>query len=108
MNRTNFAKSSGVVLDVCKNHGVWLDRGELQRVLQFVDRGGLAPARAREQQQLVEERRRLESLKSFPGHAPAGVVIDAQPSAPEDTVSARILTEVFFDAAALLFGRSAR
>jgi Zn-finger nucleic acid-binding protein len=29
MNRVNFAKSSGVVIDVCKSNGVWLDRGEL-------------------------------------------------------------------------------
>src|SRR5690348_8892055 len=37
MNRSNFARSSGVILDVCKEHGVWLDRGELQRVLGFIE-----------------------------------------------------------------------
>jgi Zn-finger nucleic acid-binding protein len=66
MNRKNFAQSSGVVLDVCANHGVWLDRGELERVLGFVSGGGLARARAREQQRLVEEQRRLVALQKSP------------------------------------------
>jgi Zn-finger nucleic acid-binding protein len=66
MNRKNFAQSSGVVLDVCVNHGVWLDRGELERVLGFVAGGGLARARAREQQRLVEEQRRLVALQNSP------------------------------------------
>ena len=64
MNRTNFAHSSGVILDVCKNDGVWLDRGELQRVLGFVDAGGMTVARDRERQKLVEEQRRLSALQS--------------------------------------------
>lgn len=64
MNRKNFAQSSGVVLDVCSRHGVWLDRGELERVLGFVSGGGLARSRARERERLVEERRRLAALQS--------------------------------------------
>jgi Zn-finger nucleic acid-binding protein len=68
MNRVNFARSSGVVMDVCKAHGVWLDRGELQRVVGFVEQGGLSAAREREQ--LVEERRRLDAAKGA-GAAPA-------------------------------------
>lgn len=63
MNRKNFAQSSGVVLDVCGKHGVWLDRGELERVLGFVAGGGLARARAREQERLIDERRRLVALQ---------------------------------------------
>jgi Zn-finger nucleic acid-binding protein len=66
MNRKNFAQSSGVVLDVCATHGIWLDRGELERVLGFVSGGGLARARAREQQRLVEEQRRLVALQKSP------------------------------------------
>lgn len=69
MNRTNFAHSSGVILDVCKTHGVWLDRGELQRVLGFIEGGGLTVARAREKEQLVEEQRRLAALTDQSGRA---------------------------------------
>lgn len=63
LNRVNFAHSSGVVLDVCKTDGVWLDRGELQRVLGFVDAGGLSVARQREREQLVEEQRRIAVMQ---------------------------------------------
>jgi Zn-finger nucleic acid-binding protein len=66
MNRVNFAHSSGVVLDVCKSHGVWLDRGELQRVLGFIDAGGLGRERARELERLADEQRRLMALRGEP------------------------------------------
>jgi Zn-finger nucleic acid-binding protein len=64
MNRVNFAHSSGVVMDVCKKDGVWLDRGELQRVVGFVEHGGLAAARDHEREQLADERRRLDAAKA--------------------------------------------
>lgn len=63
MNRVNFAGSSGVVLDLCKPHGVWLDRGELHRVLGFVERGGLRVAQSRERERLVNERQRLSLVE---------------------------------------------
>ena len=47
MNRVNFARTSGVVVDVCREHGTWFGRGELQRVVEFLGRGGLAQAIAR-------------------------------------------------------------
>lgn len=73
MNRMNFAQSSGVVLDVCKSHGVWLDRGELQRVLGFVEAGGLSVARERQREKLVEEQRRLAALQSGRGSPSGGL-----------------------------------
>jgi len=41
MNRVNFGKRSGVIVDVCKAHGVWFDRGELTEAVEFVAKGGL-------------------------------------------------------------------
>jgi Zn-finger nucleic acid-binding protein len=35
MERGRFAASSGVVVDVCPRHGVWLDEGELGRVAEY-------------------------------------------------------------------------
>lgn len=46
MNRVNFGKTSGIVIDVCKNHGVWFERDELRGVLDFVGDGGLDRMRA--------------------------------------------------------------
>src|ERR1019366_9286012 len=41
MNRVNFGKRSGVIVDVCKEHGVWFDRGEITQAIEFVAKGGL-------------------------------------------------------------------
>ena len=59
MNRVNFGKRSGVVVDSCAKHGTWFDADELRRVVEFVRDGGLDRARAVEKEQLEEERRRL-------------------------------------------------
>jgi len=48
MNRHNFASVSGVVIDTCKC-GVWLDNQELNRIVQFIQSGGLSRARDLEQ-----------------------------------------------------------
>jgi Zn-finger nucleic acid-binding protein len=39
MNRKNFAQRSGVIVDLCPAHGVWFDRGELARIVEFVRSG---------------------------------------------------------------------
>ena len=59
MNRINFARCSGVIVDVCKGHGTWFDRDELSRIVEFIREGGLEASRAREKAQIQEERRRL-------------------------------------------------
>jgi Zn-finger nucleic acid-binding protein len=64
MNRANFARCSGVIVDLCKKHGIWFDRDELSGIIEFIREGGLDAARAKEKAQLDEERRRLEQLKS--------------------------------------------
>jgi len=42
MGRRQFGDRSGIVVDVCAHHGVWFDREELARAVEFVDAGGLA------------------------------------------------------------------
>ena len=59
MNRVNFAKISGTVVDVCKKHGTFLDRGELQAIVQFIHAGGLERARQRQIEDLKEREQRL-------------------------------------------------
>ncbi|MCW8132950.1 MAG: zf-TFIIB domain-containing protein [Planctomycetota bacterium] len=55
MNRRNFAQVSGVIVDSCKGHGVWLDAEELTRIVRFIEAGGMEKARSRE-----HERRQAE------------------------------------------------
>jgi Zn-finger nucleic acid-binding protein len=60
MNRSNFARSSGVVIDICKQHGVWFDAEELPRIIEFIHAGGMDRARQKEKLQLDENRRDLQ------------------------------------------------
>ena len=41
MVRENFRKVSCVFIDKCKEHGVWLDHGELDKIREFVANGGI-------------------------------------------------------------------
>jgi Zn-finger nucleic acid-binding protein len=40
MHRRNYQKSSGVILDVCHEHGTWLDADELEQIAGFILSGG--------------------------------------------------------------------
>jgi Zn-finger nucleic acid-binding protein len=62
MNRVNFGRVSGVIVDICKSHGTWFDAGELTRVVAFAAGGGLDRARAREEAERKEERARSNEL----------------------------------------------
>ena len=63
MNRINFARCSGVIVDICKGHGSWFDRDELTRIVEFIRAGGLDAARMREKAAIEEERRQLHQEK---------------------------------------------
>jgi Zn-finger nucleic acid-binding protein len=64
MNREAFGRISGVVVDVCREHGVWFDPGELAEVLSFIERGGLTRARERERLELEEAARSLRTARA--------------------------------------------
>ncbi len=59
MNRINFARCSGVIVDICKGHGTWFDRDELSRIVAFIRGGGLDASRAKEKANIEEERQHL-------------------------------------------------
>jgi hypothetical protein len=68
MNRMNFGRVSGTVIDVCKGHGTFLDAGELHLIVTFIQQGGLDRARQRQIEELKEEEARLRALPA--GHDP--------------------------------------
>ena len=63
MNRENFAHCSAVIVDVCRQHGTWFDKDELRRTVEFIRAGGFEKDRARELEEIKNERRRLEAVK---------------------------------------------
>jgi Zn-finger nucleic acid-binding protein len=64
MNRVNFGRLSGIVVDVCKGHGTYLDPGELHRIVEFIRSGGLERARSRQLEELREQERSLREAES--------------------------------------------
>lgn len=59
MNRNNFARASGVIVDICKQHGVWFDADELPSIVEFIQLGGMDVARQREKRDIEEQRDQL-------------------------------------------------
>lgn len=80
MNRTNFGRRSGVILDVCRNHGTWFDAEELRRVMAFISGGGLDKTRALEldalKAEVAHQRHMAEQLRRS-GSAAGGMGWDS-------------------------------
>ncbi len=64
MNRVNFARLSGAVVDVCRGHGTFLDTGELHQIVEFLRGGGMERARAHQLEELREEKQKLQALEA--------------------------------------------
>ena len=59
MLRRNYRRTSGVVVDSCRDHGTWLDADELEQIAGFILSGGLERSeRARESTMRAESGRR--------------------------------------------------
>jgi Zn-finger nucleic acid-binding protein len=63
MHRVNFARCSGVVVDVCREHGTWFDQHELHRIVQFIRAGGLDLSRERQKTALEREHRKARAAR---------------------------------------------
>ncbi len=85
MNRQQFGSRSGVVIDRCRLHGVWLDAGELGQVFKWIKAGG----------RIYDEKRQLDALKREQ-IAIKGKIAGAQASADDydDNPSVRMLLDV--------------
>lgn len=78
MPRRNYGGSSGIVVDVCGRHGVWLDPGELEAIAAFVAKGGLERERERRVRRERERRARVEPAPAIPSAWTAKEVRDAR------------------------------
>ncbi len=66
MSRRNFEYRSGVIIDVCASHGLWLDLGELERILHWIQSGAMTEA-VRFQRRDAREKARLAAFKNQNG-----------------------------------------
>lgn len=63
MNRVNFGRLSGTIVDVCRGHGTYLDAGELHQIVTFIRGGGMERARQHQLDELKTEQQRLQALE---------------------------------------------
>ena len=63
MNRRNYERKSAVIVDICRDHGVWFDLDELSRLLRWIHAGGAERAAALTAQ---EERSAARTAHLFP------------------------------------------
>lgn len=70
MNRNLHGKRSGVVVDSCREHGIWLDAGELRQLLEWARAGGalLDQERREEEARARQEREQAERDKLIALH----------------------------------------
>ena len=68
MNRINFARCSGVIVDICKGHGTWFDRDELSGIVQFIRSGGLEVSRQKEKNEIEFQREQLRTEQLMAAH----------------------------------------
>lgn len=68
MNRRNWGKRSGIILDICQKHGVWFDLHELEDLLRFLRTyGGRQAEKAAEAERAALRQMAIQgSLRSFP------------------------------------------
>ncbi len=65
--RRNYERVSGVIIDTCEEHGVWLDVHELEDVANFLKKGGkhqAASARKAEEKRLKSEHEKVRRMKA--------------------------------------------
>jgi Zn-finger nucleic acid-binding protein len=67
MNRINYGAQSGVIVDTCKNHGVWLDGGELRQLMEWTKAGGRLYQQEKEKE--VQKIKEMDEIinRSFQG-----------------------------------------
>jgi Zn-finger nucleic acid-binding protein len=97
MNRSAYGLRSGVVVDFCREHGVWLDGGELERLRQWVAAGGhVLHARVAEERRGEEARREAQRRRSAVALGPLddGEDLLGGPSDQEECWLVRVLGDL--------------
>lgn len=73
MNRINFGAKSSVIVDTCKDHGIWLDGGELRQLAEWMKAGGqLLDQERQEERKKQEAKAELQLKKERAQSAAAG------------------------------------
>jgi len=91
MNRRQFATGARVVVDVCRDHGIWFDASELRAVVAFAEAGGMERAARADRERLERDDKERRVREDAP----------RAPFTPDPQIQSRQLTLV--DAVLSLF-----
>jgi Zn-finger nucleic acid-binding protein len=94
MNRVNYAAMSGVVTDQCKDHGVWLDNGELVHLMEWRKAGGQLLAERKEKQAREERKREIQQVH-VPYYSGAGGAVESTTGDLVSTACTILLESLF-------------
>lgn len=88
MSRVNYGTKSGVVVDQCREHGIWLDNGELVHLMEWKKAGGeLLPKR--------EARESKEYQRPHPSFPMGTPYQETSTAADVVSVACSILLDIF-------------
>jgi Zn-finger nucleic acid-binding protein len=70
MNRINYGKNSGVVVNKCSNHGIWLDSGQLHHIVSWARAGGfeldkIHKNEMQRKESVTQKQRHVNATKSY-------------------------------------------
>ena len=95
MHRRNFGRRSGVIVDICKDHGVWFDADELPRILDWIRSGGLAKAAEQRAAEAAHEERLKRITQPRPERGPTiGVPLGDSDGYPDNDPLGGFLDEI--------------
>jgi len=82
MTRLNFERTSGILVDRCKEHGIWFDATELDAVLRWIRLGGerLSDERGRDEERARASHARFKVEPRVPKDGQASLAIGVDPS----------------------------
>ena len=105
MNRKLHGKRSGVIVDCCRDHGLWLDAGELRQLMEWSRAGGKKldqDHHAYENKQQIDQKRRkkieaiYQNTQSIPNNSPEHLIQrQQQPSTTILEEIVEIITDLF-------------
>ncbi len=72
MNRQNYGRVSGVIVDICRQHGYWFDAHELDTILYWLRQGGAQASAIAQRQATAIKQKRADPLPTFAHGQPSG------------------------------------
>ncbi len=73
MDRRNYGSHSGVVVDECRRHGIYLDPGEFEAIETFIKLGGLSLEQVNNRRRIETARQRAEVAAAMASAGPTRV-----------------------------------